>query len=67
MRSKRKYRSLSDSEAYQIVRAYHEEFKTQLELAEMFGVDNGYVSRLVHGDARPEIYRQVEADLAEKG
>lgn len=63
LREKRKVRRLSVEEARAIVHAYHALGRTQLSLADEYGCSAGYVSLLVHGDARPDVYESVKAEL----
>lgn len=61
MKQKRKYRSVSFSEAIEIVGAWHSGRATQKELAIKYGVDSGHISRLCNGTSQPEAYAAVEA------
>ncbi len=64
MRQKGKYTQLSREDAVAIVRGYHFGGKTQTALAEEYGVHSAYISKLVHGDARPDVYAEVAAEKA---
>jgi predicted transcriptional regulator len=64
VKAKRKHTRLNELDAIQIVTQYHLGQCTQTALAKRFGVASGYVSRLVHGQARPHIRELVEAQLA---
>jgi len=64
MRQKQKHRKLSPRDAEAIVRGFHVHGETQSALARRYNVNSGYISRLCHGDARPEIYQKVSAECS---
>jgi len=60
---KRPYRTLSDASMLSILRSFHRDGVRQRDLILQWGVDSAYVSRLVHGDKRPDLYAIVEQEL----
>ncbi len=64
MKQKRKYTALTQDEALDIVRSYHFMDETQQSIANRYGAHVGYITRLVNGEARPDVYAQVRTEEA---
>lgn len=62
MKEKRPYTRLPRDLALDVVRQYHAGEATQTALADRYGLSPGYVNRLVHGEARPDVYAQVQSE-----
>lgn len=55
---------LTRDDVLAVVRGYHDDGETQPALAEKHGISRGYVHKLVHGQAWPDVYKQVAAEHA---
>ena len=59
MKPKRSYKRVTHENAVAMVRAYHLEGVTQKAIAELYGITNSQVCRIVHGDIHPTAYAEV--------
>lgn len=59
MRAKRMYRRLSHEDAVAIVKAYHLDGRSQVDIANERDLDRTYVHLIVHGEARAAAFDEV--------
>lgn len=65
MRPKQTHRRFTREHVLDIVRSYHWGGETQASLAERYGTHAGYISRLVNGQSRRDVYEQVAKEEAQ--
>lgn len=63
MKTKVRRRRISFETAVTIVCRWHSGDATQGELAREYGVNVGHVSKLCHGDVRPDVYEAAKQEL----
>lgn len=67
MKEKRPYTPVSRDLALHVVRSWHAGKHSQAQLSAKYGISLGYINRLVHGDARPDVYAEVAREHAQDG
>lgn len=64
MKLRRAKGAISDDDAIDAIIRYHSNAETQTSIALRLGVDASTISRLVHGDSRPDLHARASILLA---